>query len=169
VRWLQGLAQRAKRSAPERQRAGLNSGIEPRPGDIARCGRRGPDCGAIITAAPGRSWNATDRGGYVSEVVRERGTSGATFAAVVIMISGGFGILEGHSLVATRTYCMSVWVLLVSLAILFDHPISRNSHPVRGVEHPLARVNALDTSRWRTHDHEHCQQRDQRRGPPGDR
>ena len=55
----------------------------------------------------------------MSEVVRERGTSGATFEAVVIMITGGFGILKGR------------------------------------VEHPLARVNALDTSRWRTHGHEH--------------
>ena len=72
----------------------------------------------------------------MSEVVREREASGATFAAVVIMISGGFGILEGHSLVATRTYCMSVWVLLLSLAILFDHPISHDGHPVRGSRAP---------------------------------
>jgi hypothetical protein len=65
----------------------------------------------------------------VSEVVRERGTSRATFAAVVIMISGGCGILEGHSLVATRTYCIAVWVLLVSHAILFDPPISHEGRP----------------------------------------
>ena len=72
----------------------------------------------------------------MSEVVRERGTGGATFAAVVIMISGGCGILEGHSLVATRTYCMSVSVLLVSLAILLDHPISHDGHTVRGSRAP---------------------------------
>ncbi len=42
----------------------------------------------------------------MSEVVREREASGATFAAVVIMISGGFGIIEGHSLVARRTYLL---------------------------------------------------------------
>ena len=95
----------------------------------------------------------------MSEVVRERGTGGATFAAVVIMISGGCGILEGHCLVATRTHCSAIWVLLVSHAILFDPPISHDGHLVRGVEHhPLARVNALDTSRWRTHDYEHSQQ-----------
>ena len=33
----------------------------------------------------------------------------------------------------------------------------------------LARVNALNTSQWRTHDHEHRQQRNQHRGSPGDR
>jgi hypothetical protein len=52
------------------------------------------------------------------------------------MISGGFGILEGHSLVARGTYYMPVWVLLVSLAILFDHPISHDGHPVRGSRAP---------------------------------
>jgi hypothetical protein len=72
----------------------------------------------------------------MSEVVRERGTSGATFAAVVIMISGGFGILEDHSLVARGTYYMPVWVLLVSHVNLFDHPICHDSHPVRGSRAP---------------------------------
>jgi hypothetical protein len=79
----------------------------------------------------------------MSEVVREPGQSEATFAAVVIMINRGLPGL----------------VLSVSLAILFHHQISHDSHTVGGVE---ARVNALDTSRWRTHGHEHHQQRHQR-------
>jgi hypothetical protein len=72
----------------------------------------------------------------MSEVVRKRGTTGATFAVVVIMISGGFGLFEGQSLVARRTYYMPVRVLLVSLAILFDHPMSHDSHPVWGSRAP---------------------------------
>jgi hypothetical protein len=58
------------------------------------------------------------------------------------MISGGCGILEGHSLVATRTYCIAVWVLLVSHAILFDPPISHEGRP--GSRAPTGRVNALE-------------------------
>ena len=72
----------------------------------------------------------------MSAVVREQGQAGATFAAVVIMISGGFRILEGQSLVAKRTYCVPVWVPLVSLAILFDLPISHDNHAVRGSRAP---------------------------------
>ena len=59
----------------------------------------------------------------MSEVVRERRTSGAIFAAVMIMISGRLPVL----------------VMPVSLVILFHHPISHDSHTVGGVE---ARVNA---------------------------
>ena len=59
----------------------------------------------------------------MSEVVRERRSTGATFAAVMIMISGRLPVL----------------VLPASLVILFHHPISHDSHTVGGVE---ARFNA---------------------------
>ena len=40
----------------------------------------------------------------MSNVVSERGTGGATFAAVLMIIGGSFGVLEGFSLVAKGTY-----------------------------------------------------------------
>jgi hypothetical protein len=40
----------------------------------------------------------------MSNVVSERGTGGATFAAVLMIIGGSFGVLEGLSLVAKGTY-----------------------------------------------------------------
>ena len=91
----------------------------------------------------------------MSEVVREGETGGATFATVVIMIGGGFAILEGHSLVARGlTTCPSgfCWSALRSFSIT---QLATTAIRSGGVEHPLARVNALDTSRWRTHGHAH--------------
>src|SRR6478609_1039814 len=40
----------------------------------------------------------------MSQVVSERGTGGATFAAVLMIIGGGLGLLEGISLVAGATF-----------------------------------------------------------------
>lgn len=45
-----------------------------------------------------------DRGKEMSNVVSERGTGGATFAAVLMILGGSFGVLEGISLVAKGTY-----------------------------------------------------------------
>jgi hypothetical protein len=38
------------------------------------------------------------------KVVSERGTGGATFAAVLMLIGGTFGIFQGISLIASGTY-----------------------------------------------------------------
>ena len=94
----------------------------------------------------------------MSAVVREREASGATFAAVVIMISGSSGILEGHSPVAKRTYCMAGWFRWWSCDPLRP-PISHDNQAVRGSHsRPGALVNALDISGWRTDDHEYREQ-----------
>jgi hypothetical protein len=39
----------------------------------------------------------------MSKVVSERGTGGATFAAILMILGGGFGLLEGISLIAQGT------------------------------------------------------------------
>ena len=40
----------------------------------------------------------------MSKVVSERGTGGATFAAILMMLGGGFGLLAGISLIAKGTF-----------------------------------------------------------------
>jgi hypothetical protein len=40
----------------------------------------------------------------MSDVVSDRGTGGATFAAVIMLIAGTIGVFEGVSLVAKGTY-----------------------------------------------------------------
>jgi len=40
----------------------------------------------------------------MSKVVSERGTGGATFAAILMILGGGFGLLEGISLIAKGTF-----------------------------------------------------------------
>jgi hypothetical protein len=40
----------------------------------------------------------------MSKVVSERGTGGATFAAILMILGGGFGLLEGISLIAQGTF-----------------------------------------------------------------
>ena len=42
--------------------------------------------------------------GNMSKVVSERGTGGATFAAILMMLGGGFGLLAGISLIAKGTF-----------------------------------------------------------------
>ena len=42
--------------------------------------------------------------GNMSKVVSERGTGGATFAAILMILGGGFGLLEGISLIAKGTF-----------------------------------------------------------------